>query len=617
MGYGWVYRGTVGHEYGAMVPAALLGLTLCLASGRTDWHRRSAVAALFAAIGWSWGGSLSYMEQTFYVLSGSLPDVLYGYAVLFFLGALWTGCGCALLGMALTESRSHLETLMRPFVFVCGLYGAAFVYFLLNPDVFEAYETLTVIHFHDGDWLSATLTFIGAALYVIGRPRDRHGALLLLAGSTAWWIGYGLLTKLGGLRLAPLHRSESWGGVLGVLVVLILYLQRRNNQAALRLCLDGCVGGGLSFVVAVVVHGVLVLKPGPLAGVTLPIPAWRCAELIFGFLTGLCVAWCTFRLVRNRVTPPVEDSDRARLDVLAVLVLFVVLPWINVRRHTDRVLRTIPATDDLSFLGLPAGTWYAALGVVLSAAVVRMLWLYRRGDRSWVPASAFGKGLWIALLLIWSTASVQLLDEQPSRRSLLENLCVWLPAAVATWLLTGFAGRRTAQADGTAVPPESPVWSAGRRRLVLSAAAVAVGIPAAALLALGIQGDASVPRSRLRFGPNAWWRQTARLQGVWRVIGSAEQPGASTGPVDGLPFDRLEFTSRRKVYALSGSDRTADRHTWFLKNQFIWLHVVPDEGDTRPAVDIPIQFDQGKMYLAWPLPALQGRWLVLEREPDP
>jgi len=87
-GYGWGYRGTVGHEAGAMVPGALIGLGLCLASGRADWHRRAAVAGLCGAVGWAWGGSLSYMEQTFYVASDSFVDVLYGHAALFLLGGL-------------------------------------------------------------------------------------------------------------------------------------------------------------------------------------------------------------------------------------------------------------------------------------------------------------------------------------------------------------------------------------------------------------------------------------------------------------------------------------------------------------------------------------------------
>ena len=41
MAYGWGYRGTVGHEAGAMVPGALLGLALCLGSGRQGQECRT------------------------------------------------------------------------------------------------------------------------------------------------------------------------------------------------------------------------------------------------------------------------------------------------------------------------------------------------------------------------------------------------------------------------------------------------------------------------------------------------------------------------------------------------------------------------------------------------
>ena len=144
MAYGWGYRGTVGHEGGAMVPGALLGLVLCLGSGRSDWHCRAAVVGLFAAVGWAWGGSISYMEQTFYVMSDSFPDVLYGYAMLFVIGALWAGCGGAILGLGLTESRSELERLARPFVAVCTAFFLVYLYFLVMPEASEVSQNSTM-----------------------------------------------------------------------------------------------------------------------------------------------------------------------------------------------------------------------------------------------------------------------------------------------------------------------------------------------------------------------------------------------------------------------------------------------------------------------------------------
>ena len=59
--FGWGIRGNFGHEYGAMMPGALAALAAVLLSGRDDWHRRIVYFAMFGALGWSFGGSISYM----------------------------------------------------------------------------------------------------------------------------------------------------------------------------------------------------------------------------------------------------------------------------------------------------------------------------------------------------------------------------------------------------------------------------------------------------------------------------------------------------------------------------------------------------------------------------
>ena len=48
--------------------------------------------------------------------------------------------------------------------------------------------------------------------------------------------------------------------------------------------------GGLAFAVAVLMHHPLRLRWGPLASVTLPLPAWRIGEISFGFFMGLAIA---------------------------------------------------------------------------------------------------------------------------------------------------------------------------------------------------------------------------------------------------------------------------------------------------------------------------------------
>ena len=92
---GWGIRGNFGHEYGAMIPGALAALAVCLMSGRPDWHARAAEFALLGVLGWSFGGSISYMQVVAYTHSGHSQSVLYGFACLFVIGFLWAAPGGA------------------------------------------------------------------------------------------------------------------------------------------------------------------------------------------------------------------------------------------------------------------------------------------------------------------------------------------------------------------------------------------------------------------------------------------------------------------------------------------------------------------------------------------
>src|SRR5512143_216174 len=103
MSLGWGIRGDYGHEAGAMIPGALLGLSICLASGRDDWWRRASLMGMCGAIGWAFGGQMSYARITGYTASSSLPDVFYRSACLFIIGGLWAGIGAALLALSVTR----------------------------------------------------------------------------------------------------------------------------------------------------------------------------------------------------------------------------------------------------------------------------------------------------------------------------------------------------------------------------------------------------------------------------------------------------------------------------------------------------------------------------------
>ncbi len=613
MAYGWGYRGTVGHEAGAMVPGALLGLALCLASGRPDWHRRTAVAGLFAAAGWAWGGSLSYMEQTFYVASDSFPDVLFGYTMLFFLAALWAGCGGAVLGLAFTEPRSELERLARVFAVVCTVFLTVHLFFLFMPELAEKNETLTVRYFHDGDWLSASLTLVVSGLYWVWRPKDRPAAALFFFAALAWWVGYGVLTQGFGLRLAPWHRSESWGGMLGVLVTLIIYLRRRNNRAALLLCRYGIVGGGLAFAIAVFLRHPAMAKWGPFEAWP-ELAGWRFAEDSFGFFMGLAIALGAYRLIRGGLIPPEEDGPRPPLDVFGVFVMLVALTWINFRRHVARLLRAAADADAPAFLGLNMMWWIILVGALITGAFLYGLYRYLRGDRGLVPQSAFGKGAAIALLLLWVTMAGQLFDGLPTPAHLFGHLLLWVPAAVATVLLVSFSpSAQHATVPSTAdVAPSDPKWGAGMG-YVAACCAVPVILLAITSANVSMQDEPLGSHARKRFGPNAYYRQTGRLIGAWQATHFSNDLEETQTRRGELPLTRLSFDAYRNVVGTLPSGQEVKAHRWSLMNQYTWLDWYDKAPDHPDRGRTPLQFRGQHLLIAWPPGTGSDGFLVFER----
>jgi len=145
MSVGWGIRGDYGHETGAMIPGALLGLSICLGSGRPDWRRRATIMAMCGAIGWAFGGQMSYGRITGYTGSSSLLDVTYGYGCLFLIGGLWAGIGSAVLSLSVTQPRSAIVSgaFRRPIGCILagqGVYGPKRLDRMAGPDlVFERY----------------------------------------------------------------------------------------------------------------------------------------------------------------------------------------------------------------------------------------------------------------------------------------------------------------------------------------------------------------------------------------------------------------------------------------------------------------------------------------------
>lgn len=186
---GWGIRGNYGHEIGAMVPGALAAIAACLLSGRSDWQARVLFFALFGALGWAFGGSISYMQVIGYTHSGHPPSQLYGFAALFLIGFLWGALGGGGTALPAVLDRQRLE----------GLFPALLVAFVAVsvPEIVTGLIDTTTndgamkrqdgpLYWLDSDWLPAVAVVVAMLAYdLVDQRFARCGELLLLGASGA------------------------------------------------------------------------------------------------------------------------------------------------------------------------------------------------------------------------------------------------------------------------------------------------------------------------------------------------------------------------------------------------------------------------------------------------
>ncbi len=241
---GWGIRGNYGHEYGAMIPGALAALAVCLMSGRPDWHRRAAEFAWLGALGWSFGGSISYMQVVAYTHSGHSPSVLYGFACLFVIGFLWAAPGGAGTALAAVAPRRFLSDLLLPMSLVFALWwlqGVAIEPWLRSLGF--------KLNWYDTDWLAALLAIAGGLLALAIRRRLDAATGLVLSMAVGWWAGFAILVLGLDLHMTP-PRGDNWAGCLGLTIGALWWLRRAGLGEAARAGLVCGFIGGIGFAAA-------------------------------------------------------------------------------------------------------------------------------------------------------------------------------------------------------------------------------------------------------------------------------------------------------------------------------------------------------------------------------
>ena len=436
MSFGWGFRGDYGHEAGAMVPGALVGLAICLASGREDWWRRAPIIGMLGAIGWAFGGQMSYGRIVGYTAGSSLPDVAYGYGCLFLIGALWAGIGSAILALGITEAGSWLRRSVGPLVVLWLVWFVMYATGLTEWLVDKWYA-------HDTDWVGALSALLVVGVYAAVAPRARPICGLIAMLAAGWWAGYVLLTIVLGLRMTP-PRSDNWAGCVGLFVALILYLAHRKNRAAIKMAAWGFLVGGLGFALGDFANMLGRAQWGPIGRYEAlqGLDYWKWMEQGFGLIMGIGVGAAFLGCLRPRLSRPNDDDRSGALTGVALTFLLVVMLWSNLFKNVRNWAEAQHIPEQV--LGVDARWWFMLVGVMLTAMVVLAIARHLQGKLPFAPTNPLGRTQLLLLVILWIAALGALLQAFPgisSKGVFFVHATFWITAAACSLIVLSLASK--------------------------------------------------------------------------------------------------------------------------------------------------------------------------------
>jgi len=491
---GWGVRGNFGHEYGAMFPGALAAMAAVLLSGRPDWYGRTPYFAMFGALGWSFGGSISYMQVIGYTHSGHSESVLYGFACLFVIGFLWAAPGGMGTALPAVADRRRITELFGPIAIVLAAWQ--FEGWVVEPWLHgQGYS----LNWYDTDWLGALVALgVGLVLALVRRKVD-HATSLILYMAVGWWVGFVILVLVLGLRMTP-PRGDNWAGCLGMTSALFAYWVRNGLLAVARAGLVAGVVGGISFA------GASMIK---LAAVTTGFETnWHSVlEQTTGFINGLGVALAMWHLARwspvvdDGATPP---SEKDWTKPLAVAFTLLAIPMVNLRKNARHWVnsKAVPA----EMYGISAEAWFGLAFAVVAIGLFALLIRHARKPIAVVPETRLGQGqgLYLMLLAIMVAGNFERAVVAFADQRLITEGVIHVNAVIcALILLLASPSRDQAASAPTLETHERPIrWA---RVIATCVAASLLAIVADWAIVRSIYGDRFAGHASLhiRFGPRA------------------------------------------------------------------------------------------------------------------
>ena len=412
---GWGVRGNWGHEYGAMIPGALAAMAAVLVSGRDDWYRRIPFFAFFGAVGWSFGGSMSYMHVIAYTHSGYAGTVVYGFGCLFLIGFIWGALGGAGTALPAFLSRARLTELLLPVFAVFAAWVGQGVYFrlkfaglreqveqgILSNE--QMHEQLAWMDWFDTDWIAVIVAAAAVLVLAVARRRMCWGTSLVLYMCAGWWLGFTLMSVGLGLHMTP-PRSDNWSGALGMTFGVIAFLMRRREWEILWAAIVTGFFGGLGFSGATLLKLVIV-HPGfqqRVFGGTASLNWHSILEQSFGFISGIGIALAMGYFSTRAPRHNEESAVRRWAEPVCVLFVMLAISYVNIVKNLEAVWFKDPRTLPEVMWGISSTTWFHLAYLLLALTVAVPLWAYYRGrELPVLPASRLGKGQLFFIVFLW------------------------------------------------------------------------------------------------------------------------------------------------------------------------------------------------------------------------
>lgn len=496
MSVGWRIRGQFGHEIGAAIAGALGAMAVVLASGREDWWRRVHYFAMLGAIGWAFGGSMSYMKVVFFTHSSDSTTVFYGFASLFLLGFLWAALGGAGTALAAALDGQQLRRLFPALVAVLS----AWLLQAMLVDWYEAGDGV-VPGWYDTDYLPAAVALLAALLLAVVRRRIDEGTSLVFYLAVGWWVGFILLVNVLGLRINP-PRGDNWAGCVGMTGGLIAYCWRwRLTPVAYAALITGALGGA-GFCLGQMLR-LAGARAESFAGMHIAL------EWLQGLFFGIALALGMTRLVRCQRVLTNAGIPRWT-GIAAIFFVLWVIPYLNAIRVPDRWMRdaSFPATvQGIHVVGGFVSSqgwigWIELLFLPLAVMIVLLCLRQTRRPLAFVPESWLGRGqlLYLAFLGAFALLSFSIEISVLREKWFLTQWAITFHVLLCTWLL--LVGPTTVREPENAELTDR--WPIGRAAVfgLLMAMATTLGGWAVKRELFGdtFAGAASV--DHIRFGPN-------------------------------------------------------------------------------------------------------------------